>query len=405
MGIFDFIKGGVREMMIARPDAQKALIVTKHPDPTIPNHAQLTVDADEAAVFFRDGAVVGVLRTAGAGQRHTLSSENIPFLGQIVDKFTGQNVFITDLYFVTMRPVYDQEFGGELGVVEDPLLGELITPRIYGTFSFQVVDPALFILQYVGLQQAGSNDDVLRWVKGLLLNGIRTVMGQVLVTRQKSMLELMAMQNELAEEFSKNAPNLAQIGCKVVQLGQFHVNLAEEDKQKLAKAQAEIGAAKRAARVAHIGVAQAAAEAQARQFELDQTYNQDARYVRDLAGNFATYAAGKAMIGAGQGLAQGGAGGAAGVGASLGAGFAMAQELGRAMSAGASAGAQAQPTPPRPGEVSCPSCERQVPAGKFCAECGGALAPKKRFCPSCGTEGSPTARFCASCGTAFGQPA
>src|SRR5262245_43087299 len=99
MGIIDFVKHGVQEMMIARPDDKKAWIIYKHPDQTIPMHSQLTVDADEAAVFFRDGSVVGTLRSAGAGQRHVLSTQNIPFLGSLVDKFTGGNVFVTDLFF------------------------------------------------------------------------------------------------------------------------------------------------------------------------------------------------------------------------------------------------------------------------------------------------------------------
>ena len=167
MGIFDFIKSGVREMMIARPDDKKDLLVYKHPDPTIPMYAQLTVDADEAAVFFRDGTIVGVLRSAGVGQRHTLSAENIPFLSSMIDKATGANIFVTDLFFVTTRPVYDQQFGGELGVIEDPLLGEMITPRIFGTFSFQIVEPVAFITQFWGLQKAGTNEEVLPWINGL----------------------------------------------------------------------------------------------------------------------------------------------------------------------------------------------------------------------------------------------
>ena len=46
MGIMDFVKGGVREMMIARPDQFKPLIVYKHPDQNIPFWSQLTVDSD-----------------------------------------------------------------------------------------------------------------------------------------------------------------------------------------------------------------------------------------------------------------------------------------------------------------------------------------------------------------------
>ena len=155
MGIFDFISSGVRELAIARPDDKKQLIVYKHPDRTIPNYAQLTIDADEAAVFLSDGAVEGALRTLGAGERHTLTTENVPFLNRLLDKLTGGNVFVTDLYFVTMRPLYDLPFGGELGLIEDPLLGEMITPRIYGTFSFVITDPVAFLTKFVGLGAPG----------------------------------------------------------------------------------------------------------------------------------------------------------------------------------------------------------------------------------------------------------
>lgn len=407
MGIMDFIKGGVGEMMIARPDATKSQLVFKHPDPTIPKYSQLTIDADDAAVFFRDGSVVGTLRSAGAGQRHTLTTENIPFLGQIIDKFTGGDVFQAELYFVTMRPVYDQRFGGELGVMEDPMLGEMVTPRIFGTYAFVVEDPAAFIVKYVGLGGSRSNEDLLRWIAGRFMNGIKTALGQVLVSEQKSLLELMPLQQQLAERFMQVTPDLAEIGCRIAQIGDFSINLSDEDERRLQDAQSEIGAAKRAARVANIGIAEAEAKARQRQFELDQQFMNDSRYTRDLAGgNFGQYAAGRAMMGAGQGMAQGGGeGGGMASGAAMGVGFGMAQAMAQQMGQGAAAapasgGGAAQAGP---GRVSCPSCSAQVPSGKFCAECGSSLTPKPRFCSSCGAQGSPTARFCAECGTAYPQ--
>ena len=81
MGVMDFFKRGVREMMIARPDEAKAQVVWKHPDPTIPMKSQLTVEADEKAVFFKDGKVVATLEAG----RHTLDSANLPFLSNLVD--------------------------------------------------------------------------------------------------------------------------------------------------------------------------------------------------------------------------------------------------------------------------------------------------------------------------------
>ena len=83
--VFNWFKRGVGEMMVARPDGAKSQVVWKHPDPTIPMKSQLTVEADEKAVFFRDGRIVSVM---GPG-RYTLDSSNLPFLSNLVDSFTG----------------------------------------------------------------------------------------------------------------------------------------------------------------------------------------------------------------------------------------------------------------------------------------------------------------------------
>lgn len=404
--VFDFVKDGVQEMLIHRPDEHKDRLIYKHPEGTIPKFSQLTVDADEAAVFFRDGAVVGTMRTAGAGQRHQLDSQNIPFLGQLIDKVTGGNIFVTDLYFVTMKPKYNQRFGGQLGYMEDPMLGEMVTPRIFGTFSFQILDPARFIVNYVGMGVAPTDEAALKWVQDTFRSAVKTVVGSVLVTEGKSMLQLMPLQSQLKAAMEQSAPDLENIGIKILQIGDFEINLSDEDLETLKQAQSEIGAAKRQARIAKIGIAQAQAEAQQRQFELDQEFQQDSRYTGMAGGDFGKMAAGKAMIGAGQGMAKGGGEGGGGpmmAGAGLGAGFGMAQAFGQAMQPGQQAPQQQQPPPQQVaaggGKVQCPACNAAVAPGKFCAECGNSLTPKPKFCPSCGSQNGPGGKFCSNCGT------
>jgi len=416
--VFNFVKDGIQEMLIHRPDDKKDLIVYKHPEQTIPMKSQLTVDADEAAVFFRDGSVVATLRSAGPGQRHTLDSQNIPILGQLVDRVTGGNIFITDLYFVTMRPIYDQRFGGELGYMEDPMLGEMVTPRIYGKFAFQILDPARFIVGYVGMRQPQGNEQILGWIKDSFLNSVKTVVGQVCVNEQKSLLQLMPLQAQLARTFEQHAPDLEAIGIKLMQVSDFNINLSDEDEETLKAAQAEIGKAKREARIAQIGIAKAQAEAQQKQFELDQEYAQDSRYTGLAGGDFGRMAAGKAMIGAGEGMAKGGGEGGGGgqmmAGAGLGAGFGMAQAFAQGMQPQPQPGAQGAPqqaaaagaaaggaklAADASGNVTCPSCSANVPQGKFCAECGSSLTPSPKFCPACGFENGVGARFCSNCGT------
>ncbi len=150
MGLISFVKGGVREMMIARPDNMKRLIVYKHPDETVPMWSQLTVDSDEGCVFFRDGRAVGVL---GSG-RHTLSSQNIPFLGQLVDKFTGGDVFKAEVFFVRTQPLRNDpvKFGGRLDGMTDPGTEMSCNPQVHGEVVVRVLDPIKFIIGLTGRQ-------------------------------------------------------------------------------------------------------------------------------------------------------------------------------------------------------------------------------------------------------------
>src|SRR5580704_6458506 len=377
MGVFDFVKNGVREMMIARPDNLKQLIVYKHPDQNVPMYSQLTVDSDEVAVFFKDGRVVGIL-PAG---RHTLQTQNIPFLNQIVTNMTGGQVFISEIFFVKTTPVRGVPFGGPIGTMRDPQLMCLVTPRIFGEMSVVVIDPVQFIVGYVGQASAGDNDQILSWIKGLFMNGVKQTLGEFCVKQKVTLIDAIAYTSDLSQAFITHVPSLGEVGVRVVQIGSFNINFSPEDDKKLNDANerfvATVAEASRDVQLAQIGVAKAAAVAEQNQFGLDQKYAQDARYVQNLAGNYSNYAAGQAMMGAGQGMASHGVGGGmAGIGAQMGVGVAMAQGMAGAMPQFPQPGAQPQPAaqpqfvPSAVAQVTCGKCQTKQPGGKFCAECG-----------------------------------
>lgn len=391
MGVMDFVKNGVREMMIARPDQFKHLIVYKHPDQNFPFWSQLTVDSDECAVFFKDGRVVGVLPPG----RHTLSTQNIPFLNNIVNKFTGGDVFISEIYFVKTSPVRSVPFGGPIGDMIDPLTQEQVTPRIFGEFSLVVNDPVRFVVGYTGQAAQGDNDQILHWIKGLFMNGVKTTLGELCEVEGKSVLQAVSLTSKLSNAFVANAPDLQDIGVRILQMGQFNLNFSEDDRQRLVAANAEVAKANRGIKIAE-------AQAKAKQFELDQRYNQDARYVQNLAGNYNNYAAGQAMMGAGQGMATHGVdGGVAGAGIQMAMGLNMANAMAGAMQP--QVGVAAPPQFSTGGaSVTCAKCNTRQPGGKFCAECGTALAQPKKFCTGCGQELLGAAKFCAHCGTPAG---
>ncbi len=394
MGVFDFVRNGVREMMVARPDNLKHLIVYNHPDQNIPMYAQLTVDSDECAVFFRDGRVVGVVPPG----RVTLQSQNIPFLNGLITNMTDKNVFIAEIFFVKTSPVRGLPFGGPIGEMIDPLTGEQVQPRIFGEMSVAVVDPVKFILGYSGQAATGDNEEIVSWIKGLFMNGVKTTLGELCENEGRSVLQAMSLTSRLSAAFVAHSPNLNDIGAAILQVGQFNINFSEDDRKRLVAANAEIAKAQREVRVKQIGVAGAAADAQARQFGIDQTFNQDSRYVKELAGSYQGYAAGQAVIGAGRGMAEHGVGGGM---AGLGAQVAVGMGVGNAMAAGMAPPPAASPTGGP--QVTCAKCGAKQAGGKFCADCGGPMAVAPRFCASCGVELGATAKFCPNCGTAAGS--
>src|SRR5690349_10625024 len=175
MGIISFIKGGVQELAIARPDSAKDFWVYKHPDQTIPMKAQLTVDSDEVALFFKDGKFVGSL-SAG---RHTLDGASIPFLGQLVDKFTGSNVFISEVFFVTTREMPSLKFGTSIGDVQEPQTQLRVRLMVYGEFSARVIDPPKLVIGLAG--QRTDNDSFVSWFKSQIQKTMKDGVAELIV--------------------------------------------------------------------------------------------------------------------------------------------------------------------------------------------------------------------------------
>jgi len=407
MGIIDFVTGGAKRMMIARPDAAKSQVVYKHPDQTFPFWSQLTVDSDEVCLFFKDGQFKGLL-SAG---RHTLDTQNIPFLNGIVDKFTGGNVFISELFFVTISPIYNEGFGGPLGSMRDPELDLRVNPRVFGTYSFRIVDPTRFVLEF-WRQRGGDTDTALQWVRDQIVMGVKTTLTGLIKTGDLTMMDLGTCGPDVARAVVQKSPDLANIGIQLLEIAKLNINLSEEDQARIDEFQDQIVQAKIDARKAKISVARAEAEAQARQYALDQDFANRARYVNQVdMGRFQQYAGAEATLGLGQGLAEAGGGSAGAAGAQMMAGMGLA--------AGLAAGArppvqqtypQGYPPPPQQGYPAA-QWPQQPPAGypqqpqtvagvAPGAPPGAASGRAAAFCPNCGTPAG--GKFCSNCGQTLG---
>ena len=352
MGIMDFVKGGVRELMIVRPDDAKQLLIYKYPNQSVPTYAQLTVGNDDSAVFFKDGKHVGSLPPG----LHTLHTQNFSFLNQVLTSITGGYVFLTDIFFVKLSQVRGVAIGGALAPMDDPVLAVRATPRVFGEFSFQVVDPARFVSGCCG-QVAGNmnNDQLLNWVKAKFTLSLQATMCELCSQGQRSLLNLPAMTRDINARMMQRAPHLQEIGVTAVDVNLANVSFSPEDTQLLIDANKKHAAA---ARVVDIF----SDAARARQADWDKKFQQEARNVQQLTGNWDNHAAGSATMGAGREVALGGA-------PRFGAQMAPDAATMNSM--------QTQPpvAPPAASpftsvKMTCPACHASVPVGKFCPECG-----------------------------------
>ncbi|MCE9667587.1 SPFH domain-containing protein [Myxococcus stipitatus] len=320
MGIFDTIKGEAKRNFIARADSAKGEIIYKYPENNIRMLTQLTVDADEVALFVKDGKVEGKL---GPG-RHQLDSNNIPFLSRLLEKFTGGNLFIAEVFFVSVREFAGVKFGGPIGDVRDPETGLGIGTMVYGDFSIRVTDAEKLVVGLVGMGRS-NNDALLGWFKNQVLKVTRDRIAELLVKKRWPLLDVTsgAYTEEIETEvISGLKPHVDDYGLTVVRMGNFHVSIKEEDEATLKK------------------------------------LSKDVAYSR-LAGGFQQYAQGQAMLGAAEGMAKGGDGsGNALGGMGMGMGFGMAQQF-------MNMNNQQQQRAPEPPPQAAPPADTRSPAQRL----------------------------------------
>jgi membrane protease subunit (stomatin/prohibitin family) len=356
LGLFDALKGEAQRNFIARSDEAKDAILYAYPERNVRMMTQLTVGADEVAIFVKDGQVQGKL---GPG-RHTLDTSNIPFLGRFVEAFTGGNLFVAEIYFVSIREFPGVKFGGPIGDVRDPDTGLGIGTMVYGDFSVKVTEPEKLILGLVGLRRTG-NEEFLAWFKSQVLKVVRDRIAELLVKKRWALLDVTsgAYTEEIEQEIIAGfKPHVDGYGITIVRMGNFTVSIKDED------------------------------EATLKRLTKDTAYSK-------LAGGFQQYAQGQAMLGAAEGMAKGGEGGGSTLqGAGLGIGFGMAQAFQQGQQR---PGPAAAPAPVVAAGPPCPKCGTPG-TGKFCGNCGEPLAPVARKCAECGSDLAAGAKFCGNCG-------
>lgn len=214
-----------KSFYIARPETADRSLIYLHPDRSIARGTKLTVRSDECALFFREGQYVGRI-DVGTVQ---LDTANIPFLGHLlVDRFTGANHFICELFFVALNETIFHLPLNQLGQYRDRNSAHVVS--ILGGFSYtvRVVDPARLIVD-LGGQASGSGAAVLEILNGRLRNQLKRIVG----LRTQALPALDVVSNVDAESIASelrqaSEAEFRQVGVDLVRLFDLSLSLDQE---------------------------------------------------------------------------------------------------------------------------------------------------------------------------------
>ena len=193
MGIFDFIKGQLLEV-IEWTDDSRDTISFRFPDDdkAIKNGAQLIVRESQVAQFVYLGEFGD---TFGPG-KHSLVTENIPVLTKLKSwKYGFESPFKVDIYFVNTRLFTGNKWGTSNPIMlRDKDFG-IVRARAFGTYDFKVTDPKLFLKEVAGSDHNFRLDEFADTMRSRIVS----IFSDALATSAVPVLDVATRYSELGE--------------------------------------------------------------------------------------------------------------------------------------------------------------------------------------------------------------
>ena len=215
--------------VIEYPNEMNDEIVHRFPEEGIGDFrigSQVIVRESQSAVFFRDGQALDVFKAG----RHTIATANIPLLIDLVGKaFNDRTPFPAEVYFVSRKEFANRKWGTPQPIiVRNPNMGlGVALLQGFGTYSFQVSDPQMFVTKIVGVQGAYNVSEIEDRLRTILISKLQDMLGET--AKKNSVPEMIGLTDEISAGVrAKAADDFEAVGLT---LKSFYVgNLKPSDK-------------------------------------------------------------------------------------------------------------------------------------------------------------------------------
>lgn len=209
-------------------DGSPNLLAWKFPSQELSTWTQLIVNESQEAYVVRGGVYDGPF---GAG-RHTLSTENLPFLTELIGlPFGGASPFTAEVWFVNKVTNLDIRWGTPDAIqLQDPKYGIMVPVRAFGQYGIQIQDSKRFLLKLVGTLPGFDTDTLSAYFKGVFTTRIKTEIANAIIRTGQSVLEI-STQLESLSALLKNSlsADVADYGVCLSQFNIHSINVPEDD--------------------------------------------------------------------------------------------------------------------------------------------------------------------------------
>lgn len=393
-------------------------LVWKSPIEDFNTTSHLIVDETHVALLVVNGAAADLF---GPGER-TLSLPNIPILRSIVNIPTGgETPFPCKVFYVNMVHQMDILWGTQGPItLEDPLYDIFLHVMLRGSLSLSVEDARKFLVKLVGFRDRYDAQSLVAKFRGIISSHVKDCISRIMINGKLSYFIMNANLFEVSNVVKERLDEIfSDYGIRIEFFNIESIEVPEQDYAAVSEAKN-----RRTGRIIEGYTWQ-----EERQMLIAEKFAANEGSVGAVGGMMGGAMGGIMMGGTISEIARGALspervpteappkdvsevtppkGANAGGSGNTGSIRDILNGQNRAAPTDAPSAGGVAPFEVAPADV--PADAPSASGGRFCPECGNAVAPNAKFCPECGTrlgrvcpgcgtpiEGSP--KFCAQCGT------